>query len=207
MKQAAGITYESLGTGGTPLICLHGIGGNTSSFRPQLDHFNQQRQTIAWNMPGYGGSPLLKDTSFSAYAATLTAFLDALEIETAHIMGQSIGGMIAQEMAATNPGRVTSLILVATTPSFGGRDETFKQEFLKARLAPLEAGKTIRELAPAIAAEIIGPNATTEAIASATASMAAVPEQSYRETIRCLTTFNRREDLDQYAHACVPDRW
>ena len=197
MRSNSGLVFESVGTAGTPLICLHGIGGNFESFRPQLDAFGPSRRTIAWNMPGYGGSPLLADTSFKNLAGALVGLMDHLHLERAHIMGQSIGGMIAQEMAATHPDRLASLILIATTPSFGGRDDSFKAQFIKARLGPLDAGRTIRELAPSIVREIIGKDAPRLAIQSATASMSEVPEASYRETIRCLTTFNRRDNLEK----------
>ena len=130
--------------------------------------------------------------------------MDHLKIEQAHLVGQSIGGMIIQELAATNPQRLQSMVLIATTPSFGGRDETFKQQFLEARLAPLNAGKTIQELAPDIVNEIIGPLAAPDAVQAAVKSMAAVSEATYRETITCLTTFNRREELSNMSiPACL----
>ena len=98
---------------------------------------------IAWNMPGYGGSTPLTNLTFANLASALVTFLDDLAITKAHIVGQSIGGMIAQEFAIRFPERVLSLALVATTPAFGGRDEQFKTDFLRARLAPLDVGKTL----------------------------------------------------------------
>lgn len=199
MQSSRQIVFTSLGTEGVPLICLHGIGGNAESFRPQLDFFSPTRRTIAWNMPGYGGSPMLPETSFAGLSRSLVTFMDALEIKQAHIMGQSIGGMIAQELVAAFPKRAASLILVATTPSFGGRDESFKEQFIQARLGPLDAGQTIEKLAPEIVREIVGKNTSPHALRSAVDSMRNVPETTYRETIRCLTTFNQRDNLSKIA--------
>ncbi len=64
MKLAAGITYDDSGAGGVPIICLHGIGGDTTSFQPQLDGLSDSNRVIAWNMPGYGGSTALTPPTF-----------------------------------------------------------------------------------------------------------------------------------------------
>jgi 3-oxoadipate enol-lactonase len=103
--------------------------------------------------------------------------------------------MVAMEVAATYPDRVASLALIGTTPAFGGRDDSFKDQFVAARLKPLDQGKTLGELAESFVHDITGPIAGPEAIAAAKASMAAVPEATYRDIIRCLVTFNRRDDI------------
>lgn len=199
MKHIAGITYNERGKGDTPIICLHGIGGDTSSFQPQLDGLSDLHRVIAWNMPGYGGSTALTPPTFPALADALKEFLDALGIARAHLCGQSIGGMVAMEMAATYPEYIASMALIGTTPSFGGRDNSFRDQFIAARLKPLDTGKTLAELAATFVAEITGPIATPAVIKSAQASMAAVPQATYRDIIRCLTTFNRREDIAAFA--------
>ena len=202
MKKAAGIVYakaySKIWTQCMPIICMHGIGGDSSSFRPQLEKLSDDYPMISWNMPGYGGSERLENPTFPKLAERLIAFLDALSIDKAHLCGQSIGGMVAMETACLYPDRVASLALVGTTSAFGGRDDSFKDRFIAARLKPLDAGKTIAELAESFVTDITGPVAGPEAIASAKASMAAVPEETYRDIIRCLTTFNRRNDIEDF---------
>jgi len=199
MSRAARINYAEAGQGPSadylPLICLHGIGGDAESFRPQLDELSGNRRVISWNMPGYGGSAPLAETGFAQLAAALGDFMDALGIRRAHLCGQSIGGMLAQEMAIRHPQRVASLSLIATTAAFGGRDDSFKQRFLQARLAPLDGGASMPDLARRFVPEIVGSAAAPAAIESATRSMAAVPEASYRAIMACLITFNRRDDI------------
>ncbi|MDA7599655.1 alpha/beta fold hydrolase, partial [Alphaproteobacteria bacterium] len=64
---------------------------------------------------------------FAVLSDALIVFMDALGIVRAHLAGQSIGGMIAQETAIRYPDRIASLVLIATVPAFGGRDDSFKQ--------------------------------------------------------------------------------
>jgi 3-oxoadipate enol-lactonase len=195
VKRAVGITYDDRGSGDQLVICLHGIGGDTTSFQPQLDGLNVGR-VIAWNMPGYGGSEAIDPVTFAALADKLAMFLDALGLPRAHLLGQSIGGMLALEMAFLYPDKVASLALIATTSAFGGRDDRFKDQFIAARLKPLDAGKTLANLASDFVPEIVGPIATDAVIQAAIKSMAAVPEDTYRAIIRCLVTFNRRADIE-----------
>ena len=198
MKNAAGILYTEQGAGSIPIVCLHGIGGDANSFEPQLNGLSDNHRVISWCMPGYRGSISLEPLTFESLAAKLCDFLDALGIQTAHLCGQSIGGMIAMEACCLYPNRVASLALIGTTSAFGGRDESFREKFVAARLKPLDDGMTLPELAVKFAPEITGPIASPEAIKSAINSMAAVPEQTYRQIIRCLVTFNRRDDIENF---------
>lgn len=192
---AAGIEYQEAGRGHPPIVCLHGIGGNTASFAPQLLGLSDQSRVIAWNMPGFGASEALSNVTFPVLSETLVSFLDALGIAQAHLCGQSIGGMLALESVCLFPDRVASLALIGTTAAFGGRDDSFKDAFLAARLQPLDEGLTLPDLAKSFVPEIVGPIASDEAQASAIASMSAVPVDTYRAIVRCLTTFNRRDDI------------
>lgn len=200
MQNLIDLTFEDYGKGETPLICLHGIGGNTDSFRPQLDELSKYTRVIALNMPGYGGSHLVNPATFETFSNKLHDFLNAAGIERAVLLGQSIGGMVAIDFAIRFPERVEKLILVATTSAFGGRDESFKDAFLKARLAPLNAGKSMAELANEFVPEIVGPIAKPADIANAVNSMSEVPLETYRAIIECLVTFNRREELGTISH-------
>jgi len=195
VKRAAGIVYHDRGAGAVPIICLHGIGGNTTSFQPQLHGLSNHHRVIAINLPGYGGSEVLPALTFPALSAALIGLMQALGIQTAHLCGQSIGGMVALETAVLYPDRVRSLALIGTTPAFGGRDDSFRDQFIAARLHPLDAGKTLADLAESFVPEITGPMASAEVIKMAKASMAAVPQATYCDIIHCLTTFNRRDDL------------
>jgi 3-oxoadipate enol-lactonase len=188
---------------GPALLFLHGIGGNAAGWRNQLDEFSRAYRTIAWDMPGYGGSIPLSEPSFSKYAQCLHEFLAEHEIEQPILVGHSIGGMIVQEFLATYPGLTRAAVLYATSPAFGRKDGEWQQQFIRERLGPLDEGKTMAQLAPDIVKSLIGPGATAAGIALATRSMAAVPENTYRATMHCLLDFDRREALGQINIPCL----
>ena len=64
--------YEAAGDPASPaLVFLHGIGGAARAWRGQLDYFKDNYHTIAWDMPGYGGSAPLETVSIAARAGTI----------------------------------------------------------------------------------------------------------------------------------------
>jgi pimeloyl-ACP methyl ester carboxylesterase len=178
-----------------PIVLLHGVGCDSRMFRPIVGRLEDSRVLIPWNMPGYGTKPLDGSVTFAGLADDVVADLDARGIGKAILLGHSIGGMIAQEVAATYPDRVAALILSGTTAVFGSRDGTFQKEFLKARLAPLDAGKTMAELASTFATGLLGSNPDPDAGSAVAALTAELPEASYRAGLECLVTFNRRAEL------------
>lgn len=180
---------------GPALVLLHGIGGDGESFRLQLEHFAPRYRCIAWHMPGYGESPRLPTMDFPSLAAALLALLDELGVAQAHLLGHSIGGMVAQEFVARYPERLASLVLSATSPAFGKADGQWQRQFLAARLAPLDAGQTLAELAPGIVASLVGADPDPDGLARARHCMARVPEASYRAAMTALLGFDRRDSL------------
>lgn len=180
---------------GPAVVFLHGIGGDAESWLPELEALADRYRAIAWDMPGYGRSPALPEMTFPALAVASKDLLDKLDIDRAHLVGHSIGAMVALEFAARFPSWVASLTLYATSPAFGKADGDWQQEFLKTRLAPLDAGKRMTELAPSIVESLIGDGPDPDGIARATAAMSRVPEAAYRAAMQCLVTFDQRGSL------------
>jgi len=182
------------------VICLHGIGGDDQSFLSQSKALSERFRVFAWNMPGYRDSLKLETVSFDQLVAALKGLIDALQLSQVHLIGQSIGGMIAQEFVYRYPKRVSSLVLIATTSAFGGKDDSFKQTFLKARLTPLDKGISMRTLAEQSIHQIVGSECSNAVKEAAITSMANVQESSYRDILECLVTFNRRNEFTQIQH-------
>ena len=108
------INYEIHGEG-QPLLLINGLADDLSSWGYQLEDFAKQYKTIIFDNRGIGGS----DKPDSPYttpqlAADAVGLLDALGIARAHVLGVSMGGMIAQEVALNHPERVEKLLLCAT---------------------------------------------------------------------------------------------
>jgi 3-oxoadipate enol-lactonase len=191
---SVGITHEERGQG-PALLFLHGIGGDAACWRPQLEAFSDCYRALAWNMPGYGGSASLPEMTFPALAEALLRLLDRLDIARVHLVGHSMGGMVAQEFAATRPDRLRSLVLVATSAAFGRADGDWQREFLASRFGPLDQGRSMADLASEIVAGLVGEAPDPVGVAQAIRSMAEVPEATYRAALRCLLTFDRRDAL------------
>ncbi len=173
------------------VVLLHGIGG--ASWGDLVPG------ALDWPFPGFRGTKPVFPMSFPGLAAALRAELDARGVGKAVLVGHSMGGMLAQEFVATWPDRVAKLVLYATTPAFGGRDPAFAEAFLRARLAPLEGGRSMAEAAEALLEGMFPPGSDPEALPRAAAAMSEIPVEVYRETVRCLTTFDRRADQARIA--------
>lgn len=112
------IYYESHGSG-QPLLLISGLGYNLWQWHKMVPGLAKQFQVITFDNRGVGQT----DKPAGPYSAALLAadtavLLQTLDIEKAHVMGHSMGGFIAQEMALSYPGMVDKLILAAT--NFGG---------------------------------------------------------------------------------------
>ncbi|MBO6757598.1 MAG: alpha/beta fold hydrolase [Roseibium sp.] len=192
------ISWKEAGSG-PAVVLLHGIGGGASSWTYQLAGLSSQYRMIAWDMPGYGTSEALTHASFSGLAEALLRLLDHLQLDAPHIVGHSIGGMVAQELAAIHPDRLRSLVLSATSPAFGRPDGDFQRTFIAARLGPLDAGKTMADVARSVIPELIGDAPDPEGTALAEDCMSRVPAGTYGSMMQCLVTFDRRETLGSIA--------
>jgi pimeloyl-ACP methyl ester carboxylesterase len=111
------VYYERRGSG-DPLLLIQGLGGNSAHWgEPFLTALESDFELILFDNRGAGqsGSPSDEFTIADLAADTL-ALLDALEIERAHVLGISMGGMVAQELALRAPGRTMTLTLGCTSP-------------------------------------------------------------------------------------------
>ncbi|MCE2401430.1 alpha/beta hydrolase [Candidatus Poribacteria bacterium] len=106
------IAYQVEGTG-TPVVLLHGWGGEANSFRPVFDKLSRSHQVYALDLPGFGLSEI-PPTAWDAsdYAKFVSAFFYERNINKAHLIGHSYGGRISIVMAAEEPEKVDKLILV-----------------------------------------------------------------------------------------------
>ena len=99
---------------GRPLLLLHGIGQSLEDWNEQHDRLSSSHRVVSLDLPGFAyserpGSPV----TLEELAGVLPAFLDALGIRGAvDVVGNSLGGAVAMFFAATNPSRVSSLVLV-----------------------------------------------------------------------------------------------
>lgn len=98
---------------GPPLVFIHGLGGCWQNWLPNIPAAARQHRVIALDLPGFGASQMPRDAiSIPAYAATITAICCELGIPAATVVGNSMGGLVAAELAVGYPGLVERLVLV-----------------------------------------------------------------------------------------------
>jgi len=105
------IGFVEVGSSGTPILFLHGVGSDKSVWRPQLDYFGKTRRAVALDYPGYGESEFGPDATRDDFGAAVLAAMDGLGIEKAHVCGLSLGGVIAIAMHSVAPDRCASLVI------------------------------------------------------------------------------------------------
>jgi 3-oxoadipate enol-lactonase/4-carboxymuconolactone decarboxylase len=104
---------------GPPVLLLHSIGTSLHVFDPQVPELARHHRVIRMDLRGHGMSGVTDGPySMEMHARDALALLDALGARTAHVVGLSIGGRIALELAAIAPERVASLVLMDTALEF-----------------------------------------------------------------------------------------
>ena len=130
------ISYKVEGRG-EPLVMIMGFSANRSGWTAQVPFFRRYYQIVTFDNRGVGESD--KPTgpySTKMMAEDVIGLMDYLEIEKAHIMGASMGGMIAQELAINHPERVMKLVLTCTYACQNGTSGDAPEQAKLAHLPP-----------------------------------------------------------------------
>jgi len=106
------IAFRRAGTGPV-ILCLHGLGGGSKSWRRQFEDLSSAFTVIAWDAPGYGGSDR-RAPRVDAYAEAAAALIEALGVAPVTLVGHSMGGIVASRLASIRPELVARLVLSCT---------------------------------------------------------------------------------------------
>ena len=110
------INYVKAGQAeGTPIIFVHGFAGDLNSWMFNQPVLAQDHRTYAIDLPGHGASDKTVDEgTVQEFAAALAGFMDSMDIDRAHLVGQSLGGAIVMQLAAEKPALAASLTLISS---------------------------------------------------------------------------------------------
>ena len=109
------IYYEEYGEG-PPLLMILGLGQDTATWGFQISEFSKHFRLVLLDNRDSGRSSSCSETyTIETMAGDILGLMDHLGIERTHLLGTSMGGMIAQQVALTAPERVISLVLASTT--------------------------------------------------------------------------------------------
>lgn len=182
------------------LLFLHGVGGGRAAWDRQVPYFSALGHRVhAWDQPGYGGSDLVEPYDLDQVAGALRRLIESFGGKPVVLVGHSMGGMIAQEACARFPQLVQALVLGFTSPSFGGGSREFVDKFIAARIAPLDQGRSMAQIAAELMPAMRGSKSLPEGLAHAERIMAGIPPATYRRAVQLLTTFDRRAALPAIA--------
>ncbi|MDD5138467.1 MAG: alpha/beta hydrolase [Candidatus Omnitrophica bacterium] len=121
--------YEVYGKG-SPLLLIGGLGSDSASWLGVAKGFSPYFQAIVFDNRGSGRSGLgHQECTIGRMAQDATGLLDLLKIERAHIIGHSMGGYMAQEIAINYPGRIDKLVLESTAPVSSERNNALFKDF------------------------------------------------------------------------------
>jgi pyruvate dehydrogenase E2 component (dihydrolipoamide acetyltransferase) len=135
------VRYLKRGEGGTPVVLIHGFGGDLNNWLFNHEPLSGKREVYALDLPGHGeSSKQVGRGDVGEFAEVVAAFMDAVQISKAHLIGHSLGGAIAAATAISDPKRVASLTLIASAGLGEGINADYIEGFV--------AAKTRNELKP-----------------------------------------------------------
>ena len=102
-------------TGAPPILCLHGLGGTKVSFLSTVAALADSHRVIAVDLPGFGDSDKPLGAAYDApyFSRAVARLMDALEVERAHLIGNSMGGRVAIEVGLREPERTERTVLLS----------------------------------------------------------------------------------------------
>ncbi|WP_075171423.1 alpha/beta fold hydrolase [Neptunomonas phycophila] len=107
--------YQTLGNG-QPLIILHGLFGTLENWGSQIKTLSESFNVIAVDLRNHGRSPHSDEMNYSVMADDVIELMDDLGLKTAKLMGHSMGGKVAMQMALNHAERIQQLIIVDIAP-------------------------------------------------------------------------------------------
>ena len=111
------IAYRETGTGQT-LFFLHGMNGNSKSWENLFYSLSSSFRVVAWDAPSFGGSDVFGD-NIEEYKNAAKALIETLKLKKIILIGHSMGGLIASQLAYDNDVSISGLILSSTHLGFG----------------------------------------------------------------------------------------
>ena len=180
--------FTTLGHGHTVLM-LHDADGGHLTFAPTVESLaSQGYRAIAVDLPGYGYTPPTEPYSVKSLAQSCLALVEALQVGQVSVIGHGLGAMVALEMALREPQCLRRLVLCAGGPPL---DDASRAVWVQPRLAALDEGLSMAQIADRIVAMQTGRSALPEGVHLIRHALTEVHPRVYRHAVEALTGFQR----------------
>ena len=187
------IGYSERGVG-EAVVFLHGVGSDKSVWNRQLEHFSRKWRAVALDYPGYGESDLpASDLDRAAIGAYILGALDGLGIAAMHIVGLSMGGVLALEIVRRQPARLRSLVLA---DSFAHHPDA---DSILARTGSALTTMTMCEFAETRVHILLSPSADEALKREVVETMGRIDKRAYAWASVAVWTSDCRADLPRIA--------
>jgi pimeloyl-ACP methyl ester carboxylesterase len=190
------LSFMEAGQGPRVLLCLHGIGANSTGWRFTLDALSREFRVVAWNAPGYFLSDgfVAEAPRAEQYADVAVALLDALGVtQKVMLAGSSFGSMLGACLAARHPGRVARMALMGTSRGQRWKGAEGRAQMLAMRAASVAEGGVA--LARTRSHKLISPAAPPQVLAMVQAVVAATSARGLMQAARCTDQVDVVEDF------------
>jgi 3-oxoadipate enol-lactonase len=167
---------------------LHGIRGSRRHWARQIEFFSRRFRAAAWDARGYGDSddydgPL----QFEYFTGDVLRVAEHFKAQKLHLVGLSMGGRIARNVALRAPERLHSLVLISTNPGFDAMSSESVKRFVTER----------RNATPQTLRRLLGSRPNHAAYTELLDSVARIHEASYQKTLEASVAQDRAAPIEQ----------
>jgi pimeloyl-ACP methyl ester carboxylesterase len=182
------------GSGGTPVVFVHGLGADLEVWRAQLDHVRASRRAVAYDQRGHGGSQPARDGVYTieALAEDLDLVVRALGLERFVLVGHSMAGNVLSAYAERHPGKLAALVYVDAVGDTSKAPPEVRAWFIQ---GPPNYGPA---QAQAEFSEMLGPKAQPKTRERVLASVGRVAPETILAIRRSLGTYSPGPGLARY---------
>jgi pimeloyl-ACP methyl ester carboxylesterase len=132
MSSVVPLYFVESGLGTVPVVFLHGLGSSSEDWQLQIPTFAAQYRVLACDLRGHGQSPKPRSSyKIPILAQDVLAWLDSLDVRVCHLVGLSLGGMVAAEIASHHPHRIQSLVICNSIANFQSRSWHLRKQYLQ----------------------------------------------------------------------------
>ena len=178
----------SVAGSGDLVLFLHGIRGNRRNWAGQLEFFSTAFKAAAWDARGYGDSDDYEGAlQFEYFTGDVLRVAEHFKVEKLHLIGLSMGGRIARNVALRAPERIRSLVLISTNPGFDAMSPESVKRFVTER----------RNATPQTLRRLLGSKPNHAAYAELLDSVSRIHEVSYQKTLEASVAQDRAAPIEQ----------